>query len=130
MIPARKIRLYPQQWKQDPAKSANILKWQDGPITNQDGDSTRSVVVDGSKLTFDMEHAYPDDVMAAARDLILALDPELKNDNNREAVRHMNEAIYNMDIRARMNHNYKGNKAEHLEVPYDIEEYQFSKQDK
>lgn len=118
MCTPRERRLYAQKYDIDP-KKFGVVRFKDGPLVSSKGTAVRSIQVRGQVLELHMTHLYPDDVIALARDMILALDPSLEDKYNAAAVKYCEKAIYAMDMRAMERHGYSHNAKEaSLKLPY------------
>lgn len=118
MSTARERRLYPQDWQKD-EKKTGVIRWREGTLKTGDGKEHKSVTVtEDNQLVLDMKRLYPDDVIAIARDMLVALDPQLQNSFNAETVDYLNKAIYSADRRALSRHGYQNPEERELKLPY------------
>lgn len=117
MSTSRERRLYAEKinYATDDSKSLR-MRLADGNLIMENGDQVHGVTISGSKITFDMEVVYFDDVVA----LLLSQMKTLPDGEHvRAALRH---AIAIADMRAVEKHGYSRSEEEaKLEVPYNAE---------
>jgi len=112
-LSARERRLYPQPRDNDESKADKLLRWKDGPLF-------KGVTISGTKMTIDFSRAYPDDVLATIRDMLLLLNKPVEDEDTTVAIEHINQAIYAQDRRAVKIHGYERNQsAKNLLLPYE-----------
>jgi hypothetical protein len=116
-------RLYQTEYKQSEEKAQSIIKWQDGPLTTDNGSTVDYATVDGQKLTLDFSKCYPDDALAIIRDamsLLLRSNPDgFGAEYTKQAIANVEKSIHLLDKRAVERHGYLGSpKEKEVPVPY------------
>lgn len=103
-------RLYPTKYKQDKNRKTGILKWCDGNLETASGNIVDSIEISGQKITLDCSKLYPDDLMALLRDWMIELVGSTPKDQGNafalSAIKHIENALLDMDQRTVQRHNY------------------------
>lgn len=120
----RELRCLKQNWEQDPNKAKDVLKFVNGPLAPKESDWHPITVEDNVlKIRFNSTKSsgcYVDDGIAVHRDILEAYP--IKDEFTKEAIFHLDQAIFALDKRSVRNHGYGFNLREKLfNPPYMVE---------
>ena len=111
MNTARGHRLFGYDLERDPTKERDRMN-----IRFKDNEKVRKgISIKGQVVTLDFSkenHLYMDDALALIRDAIVRLDESMPHQRNKEAVKCIQKAIEQFDLRAVERHGYSGDKEE------------------